>query len=76
MNKSWSRLGQVGGASPSDYRMHTMNAYKTGIAAVAVGVAAYLIPLSPAWTLAAGILALGLGTAALIQALKTRKVTA
>jgi len=48
----------------------TTDAFKTGLAAVAIGAITVFLPLAPGWTLAGGILALGLGTAALIQALK------
>lgn len=56
-------------------RMRTMDTYKVGIAAVIVGTLAYLAPLTPAWTLAAGILPLSLGSAAIIQVLKQRETT-
>jgi len=47
-----------------------MDAFKTGLITVVIGVAIVSLPLTPGWKLAGGILTLGLGATALIQALR------
>lgn len=51
-----------------------MNAYTTGLAAVAIGAITVFAPLPTGWKVAGGILALALGTAAIIMA--TRRESA
>lgn len=47
---------------------------KPGFAAVIIGVATTIFaPLSPGWTLALGVLVLGLGIAAIVEVLPPRK---